>query len=264
MAYNIFTDPRYVKNAIASAAREAPKTADSLDRLLTQQHTGRKIAEIGAGMGHLAVEMHKKNYLVAIEEPNRQSLDLLSERERQFYDSLHQRGLIFHEALWEFSRHLANQVRVGIFDAVYSNEGPLLAMRKNDGMHVVESYEAVNEGDKIIRGSSLDRVLECLRGLRVGIRPEGLLVLSVSPVPNGTWPFEYEGIPVDYDIKSDYDSKQGTVIRTRTLTEAGLKPESYPPQRKLVMTLDEFKELAREAGFPRHNFSEDGKWFWIK
>src|SRR3989338_3640616 len=199
MAYNIFKDPRYVKNAIASAAREAPVLAGTLDKLLTEQGIGRKVAELGAGMGHLAVEMGKKKYLVAIEEPNRQSLDLLREREPQFYDSLHQRGLIFHKALWEFARHL-EKVRAGGFDAVYSNEGPLLVMRKDDGSHVVESYEAVKEEDKIIRGPSLDRVLKCLWGLRAVIRHGGMLVLSVGRPPNETIRYEYQGIPVDYKI----------------------------------------------------------------
>lgn len=260
---DIFNDPRYVKTQIVRAKRDAPILARSLDSLLGTGLNGRALAELGAGMGHLAYEMYRRCYSVLVEEPSRQSLDMLRDREQEFYAHLQASGLLFNIPLWEFVRHIVDNRMNGVFDAVYSNEGPLLVMHKKDGTYVVESHEAVQEGEKIVREPSVDRVLECFRGLRAGIRSGGMLVLSVSAVPDETFYYEYQGIPVDYAISSDYDSNPSVVVRTRFITGGGMDDISHV-QEKVVLSDQEFLRLAMNAGFSSHNFSKDGKWFWVK
>lgn len=251
---NIFEDPTFVYIQELHATQQVPHLAASLDELLRSYNNGALFAELGAGMGHLALEMHRRHFPVLVEEPSEQSLERLSQREPEFHAFLESHEQLFAQGLLQYARHLVKNGE-GVLSGAYSNEGPLAVMRTVDGRHIVESHV---ETPELLEKS--------LAGLRHGLRKSAPLALSVQSVPRGeqeTYGVSVDNEPVRYYAWTSYDLSEGRVARLRHIRGKGMQSISHI-QTKLALTLNRFYKLAMNAGFSDYQFSRDGRWFVMR
>lgn len=265
---NLFEDPRYIHIQKVNSRREAPESAAGLDRIMGQQPKA-EIVGLGEGMGYLTSLMHAIGYETTFTEPFEAAVNELESDNNSFFHYLVKTNRMFRGTdgdIVEFARRLTIE-RVGRYDGMYSNQGPLLIALTVEKCPFVESYvdNRVNQDDPILKEPSLELVLQALKGLRAGLKTGAPLILSVQPAPNDTHFrfYQYENGGIQYRVRSDYNVS-GEVTRLRDLLGGGLEPIQNYKQKKFTIDYNLFKDLAREAGFKDVPPEPRGNWLVLR